>query len=104
MNDSELLKTLKDHADQIESLQKKIHFQEACFQTLRTYCLRRICDLAKADRKKEIKELNKLLRRTYDQYITKIEKIEPGYAARIDVRADMGKVDQETWYLPTEES
>lgn len=94
-----LLKTLQDLSEQIRALQKKVYFQDACFQALRTYVLARISELAKAERKNEVRELNRLLRATYDQYISKIENVAPAFAAEIDIRAEMDPKDQQVWYL-----
>ena len=96
---SELAKTIQNLSDQIRDLRKKVYFQEACFQALRGYVLRRVSELGKAEQAKEVRELNKLLRATYAQYISKIENVAPAFAAEIDLRATMEPRDQQVWYL-----
>lgn len=95
----EIAKTIGILSEQIRDLRRKVYFQDACFQALRAYVLRRIAELGKANQAKEVRELNRLLRATYDQYISKIENVAPAFAADIDIRAAMGTKEQQVWYL-----
>jgi hypothetical protein len=91
---------LHNLAEEVRMLQQLTHLQVAQIKALAGYITRRFSELGRLDRDREFELLEEWVKDTYDQHIDSLGK-DPGnkgYAASVDLRADLPEDEQETWY------
>lgn len=97
--DKEILKALESMQKELNTLAIQFHFQSAQIRALKVYAVAKIADLNRQSRGETFAKVQEMTRQIYDDWLLQIEKINPGYAARIDIREMMSPQDQEIWYL-----
>ena len=80
---------------EVTYLQKMLFFQQSLIEALKIYTTQD--SLNPPDAKKRVYDLT---RQVYDRRISQLEKDDPAYAAKIDMRPALDEENQDKWYFP----
>lgn len=99
---NELAKTVLALDGEVRHLRRLVYLQKAHIDALRIYCVAKIADLNRAERKAEFAHMTKMVQTLYDRFILEVESKHPALASDIDVRSELSEPEQEDWYLASE--
>jgi len=97
--DEATLKAFEAIRGELNTLAAQLHLHSAQIRATNIYAIAKIADLRREDRNTAFAKVQEMTRQIYDDWLLKMEKINPAYAAQIDIRNSLSPEDQEIWYL-----
>ncbi|HMJ89498.1 MAG TPA: hypothetical protein VK530_06760 [Candidatus Acidoferrum sp.] len=96
----EEVKLLDRFVNEFAIVRKMVFHQRAQIDALGAFVCAELANATGVEAKVLCDRLEDGIRKVYDGQIVEIEKKDPAYAARIDMRPDFSESDQSEWYLP----